>query len=625
MNDDMRRLIKIAEGIPFGGGERCPDCYGSGHYEGEDECPRCEGFGEIYPDDSFHSEFEMEEAAERVIEGFNIKARMADALSGLAGDDVIRDVIEKESRNVVAKISSMIPEGHPKEKAVRGAMAELYEYISSATSMVEFTKRCEEAPAKFLGPLMQKGVEEDCDETPMGGEDGECSPFTHADDNVDMVREEGDYHEEEVQRFMDMGKRDLWILYNQTFEEGNPEDHDALQYMEAALGRLGIGVAEGVMDEDFLIPPKDAKYDAEVEEEDYEDDDWKMQGGEDGLGPDGHGYDRDMSDTTPFSEQGPGDEFGVEDELVDVGDDEDYEEFDFDAEFDQMMGNTYRFDEKDVMEMNELRKSAGLPVKEAEDIPFEVGAEDDIVNNRRGKKIVTQAHIDAAGGEFRGPSSEYTGGPGTSTGHRGGDEVVITRMKTFPKMSEWWKEDPKDIMSMIYWQKDQLPPSDPEKFAANWEKVKANLTKKFGAGPVEESTDSEDDYVAFEFDDEKAYYLVADECGEMMEFGMRDECLIPDQWVDQVIALLTDHGFENGKEYSVAGMEEDLQNGYNDRAMTDGDDYFPQGATSSPARELGPAGAKHGDNPMRTPMASVDKEEEVYESYKQAYRRFRKA
>ena len=308
--------------------------------------------------------------------------------------------------------------------------------------------------------------------------------------------------------------------------------------------------------------------------------------------------------------------------MVDVGDDEDYEEFDFDDEFDKMMGNTYRFDEEDIVEMQHLRKMAGL----SEAPEFEVGPEDDVVNNRRGKKIVTKAHIVAAGGVFKGSADEYTGGPGTSTRHDGSDQVRISVAKGFPRFDKWWEEDPKDIMGMIYWQKDQLPPEG-EAFDRNWEKVKANLTKKYGAGPVEESTDSQDDYVAFEFDDEKAYYLVADECGEMMEFGMHDEVLIPDQWVDQVIALLTDHGYENGNGYRIAGMDEDLQNGYNDQHSVDHeyDDRFPKGATSSPARELGPAGAKHGDNPMRTPMASVDKEEDdIYESYKKSYRRFRK-
>ena len=337
----------------------------------------------------------------------------------------------------------------------------------------------------------------------------------------------------------------------------------------------------------------------------------------------------DGDDSYDMHEQGPGDdedEFAADDDaMVDVGDDEDYEEFDFNDEFEQMMGNTNRFES---IEINELRKRAGLPQVTEDEIPFDVGPEDDIVNNRRGKKIVTKAHVMAAGGVFKGNGDEYTGGPGTSTRKDSSDQVEIRVSKGFPNMKEWWKEDPKDIMSMVYWQKNQLPPSDPEKFAANWEKVKANLTKKFGAAPeVAESTDSQDETVPFEFNDEKAYYLVADEIGDRISFGMHDEILVPEQYVDGIIMILDTHGFEQGKDFSIAGMEEDLQNGYNDRESVD-DEFdlrFPAGATSSPSSELGPAGAKHGDNPMRTPMASVHQDEdEIYESFKHAYRRFRK-
>jgi hypothetical protein len=549
-------------------------------------------------------------------------------------------------------------------------------------------------------------VSEDCDETPEQGEDGECSPFTHTKDNVDMVHE--DYHDEEVQRFYDMGKRELWRLYNETVEENDPADQAALQYMEAALEMHGILVAEGVMDEDFLIPPKDAKYDAEVEEEGEDDEEYDfdsdplMRGGEDGLGPDGHGYDRDMSDSEPFEdantkvgrefasgefggptgnthvgrkfasgeieEQGPGDdEFDADpDAMVDVGDDEDYEVFDFDDEFDKMMGNTYRFDEEDIVEMNQLRKMAGLKEgkegvnwKDAKLVSPEEFDE-------RGRRKITKDDIIANGGVIYGHEDEITGGGGTSSRRDGSEFVEMRPAKGFPRFDKWWEEDPQDIMSMVYWQKNQLPPSDPEAFERNWAKVKANLQKKYPApelteaegdtcsrcrkgtmevgdtffGPqqrcnhcgfqraVKESTDSRDDYVAFNFDNEKAYFLVADECGEMMEFGMRDEMLLPDQWVDQVLVLLKDHGFEKGKDFSVAGMEEDLQNGYNDQHSVDHeyDDRFPKGMHSSPATDVGPAGAKHGDNPMRTRTASVNKDEDdIYESYRQQYRRFRRS
>ena len=47
-------------------------------------------------------------------------------------------------------------------------------------------------------------------------------------------------------------------------------------------------------------------------------------------------------------------------------------------------------------------------------------------------------------------------------------------------LSKWWKYDKKEIMSQIYWFKDQLPPFDPEKYEAAWEQIKANLTEQYG-------------------------------------------------------------------------------------------------------------------------------------------------
>jgi len=79
-------------------------------------------------------------------------------------------------------------------------------------------------------------------------------------------------------------------------------------------------------------------------------------------------------------------------------------------------------------------------------------------------------------------------------------------------------------------------------------------------------------------------------------------------------------------DFRVAGeqYEADLQNGYNDRAFSDGQDYFPKGSHQSPADDLGPTASDQGDNPMSNRMRSVEKDD-VYESMKLAYRRHRKA
>lgn len=82
----MNEMRKLMEAVEFGGGERCPDCYGSGHYEGVDQCERCEGFGEIYPDDSFHSEFKMEEDADSDAE-WELRKAVQNKVVPQVGDD----------------------------------------------------------------------------------------------------------------------------------------------------------------------------------------------------------------------------------------------------------------------------------------------------------------------------------------------------------------------------------------------------------------------------------------------------------------------------------------------------------------------------------------------------------
>ena len=57
--------------------------------------------------------------------------------------------------------------------------------------------------------------------------------------------------------------------------------------------------------------------------------------------------------------------------------------------------------------------------------------------------------------------------------------------------NEWWKNDPKELMSFIYWQKNQLPPSDPEQYKARWQNIKNQLQAKYPApeGEIEEAGD----------------------------------------------------------------------------------------------------------------------------------------
>ncbi len=132
------------------------------------------------------------------------------------------------------------------------------------------------------------------------------------------------------------------------------------------------------------------------------------------------------------------------------------------------------------------------------------------------------------------------------------------------------------------------------------------------------------DYSAFDFANEQAYYLVSDEIGDRVQFGDHDEVLVPDALADGILVLLAKNGFEKGQDFSVAGMDEDLQNGYNNRNFIDGQDLFPRGANNQPADDLGPTASGFGDNAMKNRMRSKDVAE-VYESMKLSYRRFRKS
>ena len=58
-------------------------------------------------------------------------------------------------------------------------------------------------------------------------------------------------------------------------------------------------------------------------------------------------------------------------------------------------------------------------------------------------------------------------------------------MSLFPDLNKWWEYDPDEIMSVVYWAQDQLPPSKvkyPEKYEKNWNNIKRQLIEKYGDG-----------------------------------------------------------------------------------------------------------------------------------------------
>lgn len=520
-------------------------------------------------------------------------------------------------------------------------------------------------------------------------QDGEDSPFTYGDENVAMVREEDDE--------VSFGHEDCSV-YDQGYCKACGAWMDPAGGVHSKDEEDPARMYEDDVEEDFLAPPKTSKYDTDVEEEEDEDLGYDPElPGTSGLKgmprtepEDNYDLELDvrrnplMKDAV--EEQDPDeDEFNDdEDRMVDIGDPEDYEEYDFEDEFARMLGPKF-----ESIDINVLRKMAGLePIalvreKRAEkdyDEDGEVESSEDEWKGSRDKAIkdaVKEAIQEAVEPLGTGLSPEdqlrelskrmraARRGLGLANklagtdnikhrsrvlsnlnsiranlrrvikqveqGLQGGKEAVAENFSIKPQ-ERWWENDPEELLNFVYWYKSQLPPVDPEKKREAWEQIKTQLSAKYpppeGVDPQlsEDIGDSVDDYDPFEFMNEKAYYLVADEIGDEMQFGPHDEVLVPVQKVDGIIALLTDSGFEQGYDFRIADVEEDLQNGYNNCNMVDDfDTRFPVGATSHPARELGPAGAKHGDNPMRSPMASRDKEEaDIYESYKLSYRRHRK-
>lgn len=283
-------------------------------------------------------------------------------------------------------------------------------------------------------------------------------------------------------------------------------------------------------------------------------------------------------------EEGPGqDEFSLgytDDTMIDVGDEEDYKVYDFDSEFETMLGGSSdpvgNIGAGSMYEMNEIRRLAGMePIEEKKadkdyDGDGKVESEEDEYKGSKNKAI--KKELDEDKEEVDCPECEGTG-----------------------------YVDRKHCKS-----------------------CNGQGTVALGEGfPGSEFPDS--DVVAYEIDDEKAYYVMADLLGADLDFGPEDEILVPAERNDQIIAALTNQGFKLDRDYRVAGqMMDDLQNGYNDRAFTKGQDYFPRGAQSTPASDLGPSASGMADNPMSNKMRMVQKDE-VYETMKLAYRRHRKA
>jgi hypothetical protein len=71
-------------------------------------------------------------------------------------------------------------------------------------------------------------------------------------------------------------------------------------------------------------------------------------------------------------------------------------------------------------------------------------------------------------------------------------------------------------------------------------------------------------------------------------------------------------GFGDG----FGGVEEDFNNGYDDRNVARGSDYFPNGADGPVVKATGPSGARQGDNPEQKKMQVAETHKELVYAYR---------
>jgi hypothetical protein len=511
------------------------------------------------------------------------------------------------------------------------------------------------------------GIVEDCDESEDAekNDDGDCSPFTHADENVDMVREEEGCSKcdcdpcecEALEEVVDEGKLPDALKKHQfgakddddsdddsddsdddSDDDKEEVDEEVSNWMKrfdrldgpvneeglgdklasagnkivakgeeignklAAKAAGALGMTEDEMEEDFLIPPKDLDDDGT-----YDTDETNLQA-----------FDRDMSDSEPFGDDYPLDETSftrrhfreiadiitkIEDPEVRLSQAEHYA-----AKF---ATDNPRFNRDLFM------KAAGVLVEQGpgddefahdEDAMVDVGDEsfsDD-----------SEDFSDLGSGDYYGDSQYY-------------ETFDMGDLRRLAGLEQLAEEKVDEIVGALAKGAGAVAKGVSNVAKGVSSAVKGAATAvATGAMDEEEVAESEPhntgDYSAFDFANEQAYYLVSDEIGDRVQFGDHDEVLVPDALADGILVLLAKNGFEKGQDFSVAGMDEDLQNGYNNRAFSDGQDYFPRGANNQPADDLGPTASGFGDNAMKNRMRSKDVAD-VYEGMKLSYRRFRKS
>lgn len=290
-----------------------------------------------------------------------------------------------------------------------------------------------------------------------------------------------------------------------------------------------------------------------------------------------------------------------EDKMVDVGDAEDYEDYDFDKEFEKMLGGNGMY------EMNELRKLAGLePISE----------------KKASKDWDGDGKIESDEEEWKGVRDKAIK---KAEAKEKGKKVKESRMGELDAELEDRVRRAMERYGVPLRHLDAVKQDVIDAYDDNPEEL-ADLSDRDILpilGPISEDEGNEmPEKAVFVFNDDSAYHMLADELGPELEFGPAEEILVPAVDADRMIGFLSNQGFNDGEDFEVkyAGMDEDLQNGYKDRKFSDGQDYFPKSFTGSVAKDVGPSAARMGSNPMSQRMNEDTRD--LYETYKGRYANF---
>ena len=170
------------------------------------------------------------------------------------------DKYVEEFRRSSLKETNMTDELNELRKAAGLPIKEGYEDFEPATNMCPECEGVGEVAGKACEQCHGEGeIFEDCDQSKDAekNDDGDCSPFTHADENVDMVRED-DLDEvqtlpREIKNRPEI-KPDWSGVEYETCSDCGVEGGHAEGCVE--LANL---YQEGEMEEDFLAPPTDVE------------------------------------------------------------------------------------------------------------------------------------------------------------------------------------------------------------------------------------------------------------------------------------------------------------------------------------------------------------------------------